>query len=148
MRRLLIALAGLLALSGCAATQDVQVPAPTPSPAAARLCAALKLPETVDGHKRRATAPSSPYTAAWGAPAIALRCGVPVPAHPAGQWIVTIDGVDWLPQPPDAPVTYIALHRQAQVEVTIPAAYTKDHPAGDVLLGLTSSIKAAIPVDQ
>ena len=149
MRRLhLTALAGVLAVSGCAAVRGVQVPAPTPSTAAARLCAALRLPATLNGEKRRTTSPSSPYTAAWGSPAIALRCGVPVPAHPASEWIVTIDGVDWLPQPIDHPVTYTALHRQAQVEVTIPAAYTKDHPAGDILIGLTSLIKAAIPADS
>jgi hypothetical protein len=148
VRRLhLIALTGVLAVSGCATTGGVQVPAPTPSLAAARLCAALKPPATVDGHQRRTTSPSSPYTAAWGSPAIALRCGVPLPEHPATQWIVTLDGVDWLPQPADHPVTYTALHRLAQVEVTIPAAYTADHPAGDVLLGLTSAIKAAIPAD-
>lgn len=122
--------------------------APTPDAAAARLCGALKVPETLDGHKSRSTTPDSPYTRAWGSPAIALRCGVPVPAHPQTETIVTIDGVDWLPQPADTPVTFTTLHRQTQVEVTIPAAYTTDHPAGDILIGLTSSIKAAIPVDS
>jgi hypothetical protein len=121
----------------------VQVPAPSPDAATSRLCAGLRLPEKVHGEKRRDTSPSSPLTAAWGSPAIALRCGVPRPAtlRPASE-LVTINGIDWFGTPADRPVTFTAVGRQAYVEVTVPPKY---NPAGDVLIELGPAIKSTIP---
>lgn len=121
----------------------MQVPEPTADVASARLCAGLRLPERVHDQGRRDTKPSSALTAAWGKPAIALRCGVPRPAalRPASQ-LVTVNGVNWLPQPADRPVTFTAVGRQAYVEVTVPAKY---NPAGDVLIELGDAIKTTIP---
>ncbi|WP_345019899.1 DUF3515 domain-containing protein [Actinomadura keratinilytica] len=131
-----------LLLSGCGAGA-VQVPVPTPDTATARLCAGLRLPEKVRGQQRRDTDPESPLTAAWGSPAIALRCGVPRPAglRPDSQ-LMTINGVDWFGVPADRPVTFTAVARQAYVEVTVPAKYA---PPGDVLIELGSAITATIP---
>ncbi|GLW62571.1 hypothetical protein Arub01_08150 [Actinomadura rubrobrunea] len=133
--------AALLA-AGCGAGA-VRVPVPTPDAATARLCAGLRLPEKVLGHERRDTTPESPLTAAWGSPAIALRCGVPRPPElrPDSQ-LMTINGVDWFGVPVDRPVTFTAVARQAYVEVTVPAAYT---PPGDVLIELGAAIAATIP---
>ncbi|WP_285493287.1 DUF3515 domain-containing protein [Actinomadura sp. NBRC 104425] len=131
-----------LLLSGCGAGA-VQVPVPTPDAATARLCAGLRLPEKVHGQQRRDTTPESPLTAAWGSPAIALRCGVPRPAglRPDSQ-LMTINGVDWFGVPADRPVTFTAVARQAYVEVTVPAKYA---PPGDVLIELGSAIASTIP---
>ncbi len=99
----------LLALAGCSqGGAPGAVSVPRPSAAAAKLCRALHraLPGTVDGLARRSTRPASDFTAAWGSPAIVLRCGVPTPdvltpgnAHynPTAD-AAEIDGVDWLPQ--------------------------------------------------
>ena len=116
---------------------------PSPEAAVARLCEGLRLPEKVHGQERRDTSPDSPLTAAWGSPAIALRCGIPRPPQlrPASE-LVTINGVDWFGVPADRPVTFTAVGRQAYVEVTVPAKY---NPAGDVLIELGPSIKATIP---
>ncbi|MEU6035666.1 DUF3515 domain-containing protein [Actinomadura sp. NPDC047616] len=131
-----------LLLAGCGAGA-VQVPVPTPDAATARLCAGLRLPEKVHGQQRRDTSPESPLTAAWGSPAIALRCGVPRPAElrPESR-LMTINGVDWFGVPADRPVTFTAVARQAYVEVTVPAKYA---PPGDVLIELGSAITATIP---
>jgi uncharacterized protein DUF3515 len=129
-------------LAGCE-EGTVRVPVPSPDAAALRLCAGLRLPERVHGEAPRKTSPDSPLTAAWGSPAIALRCGVPRPAtmRPDAQ-LVTINGVHWFPQPAGRPVTFTAVGRQAYIEVTVPSAY---QPAGDVLIELGDSIKATIP---
>ena len=137
-----LALVSALLVAGCG-EGAVRVPVPTPDPAVARLCAGLRLPETVLGAKRRDTSPDSPLTAAWGSPAIALRCGVPRPAalRPDAQ-LVTVNGVDWFGEPADRPVTFTAVARQAYVEVTVPRKYS---PPGDVLIELGRPITATIP---
>ncbi|GAA3951215.1 hypothetical protein GCM10023085_37320 [Actinomadura viridis] len=128
--------------AGCGAGA-VRVPVPAPDAAGARLCAGLRLPEKVHGLERRDTDPESPLTAAWGSPAIALRCGVPRPAAlvPTSQ-LVTVNGVDWFGQPADRPVTFTAVARQVYVEVTVPPKYS---PPGDVLVELGAAISATIP---
>lgn len=116
---------------------------PSPDAVSARLCAGLRLPEKVHGQARRDSKPESPLTAVWGKPAIALRCGVPRPPAllPRSQ-LITINDVNWFPQPAGRPVTYTAVARQAYVEVTVPAKYD---PAGDVLIELGDAIKTTIP---
>ncbi|GAA2574186.1 DUF3515 domain-containing protein [Actinomadura fulvescens] len=132
----------LFAVAGCG-DGAVQVPPPSPDAATARLCAGLRLPEKVNGLSRRDTDPDSPLTAAWGSPAIALRCGVPRPAalRPVSR-LMTINGVDWFGQPAGRPVTWTAVARQAYVEVTVPAKYA---PPGDVLIEFGKAITATIP---
>mgnify|MGYP001213163576 CR=1 FL=1 len=136
-----VLLPGVL-LAGCG-DGAVRVPVPTPDAAGARLCAGLRLPERVHGQPRRDTAPESPLTAAWGSPAIALRCGVPRPEalRPQSQ-LVTVNGIDWFGEPEDRPVTFTAVARQAYVEVTVPPKYS---PPGDVLIELGAAIAETIP---
>ncbi|MDL4771677.1 DUF3515 domain-containing protein [Actinomadura xylanilytica] len=137
------ALAALALLATGCADGAVAVPVPSPDAMTARLCQGLRLPEKVHGQSRRDTTPGSPLTAAWGSPAIALRCGVPRPAAllPTSQ-LSTINGVDWFGQPADRPVTWTAVARQSYVEVTVPAKYS---PPGDVLIELGQAITATIP---
>lgn len=133
-----------MSLTGCG-SGAVEVPPPAPGPTTVRLCAALhgRLPATLHGESRRTTRPESALTMAWGSPAIALRCGVPRPvAMRQTSELVTVNGISWFPQPRDRPVTFTAVGRQAYVEVTVPASYA---PQGDVLVELTSAIKAALP---
>ncbi|MES9606647.1 MULTISPECIES: DUF3515 domain-containing protein [Actinomadura] len=139
-----LAVLGCLALFAAACGDGtVQVPVPNPDAATRRLCQGLRLPEKVHGQKRRDTSPDSPLTAAWGSPAIALRCGVPLPATlRQTSELVTINGIDWFGQPSERPVTFTAVGRQAYVEVTVPPKY---NPAGDVLIELGPAIKATIP---
>src|ERR1700730_15475744 len=115
MRRRLTLLGVLPLLAGGVASA-VGVPVPFPPAAAAALCTGLKLPAKLHGQTRRSTDPTSPLTAAWGSPAIALRCGVPRPAamHLASQ-LVLISGMSWFAEPADGPVTFTAVGIQADV---------------------------------
>ena len=136
---------GLSGLSGCGPS-EVELPPPAaPDAAIVRLCGDLhgRLPATLHDQARRRTRPASGLTVAWGAPAIALRCGVPrPPTMRQTSQLVTVNGIAWFPQPPARPVTFTAVGRRAYVEVTVPARYA---PQGDVLVELTPAIKAALP---
>ena len=141
-----VATAALLTLgtaTGCAT--EVQVEPPPAPTAIAKLCGALhaKLPAKLHGDERRTVTPESKLTAAWGDPALALRCGVPRPAalRPASQ-LAEINGLAWLPQPEGTPTTFTLLGRGAYVEVTVPR--TVQLP-GEVLSELSPRLKAALP---
>ena len=144
MRRLIAAGAtGLCAagtLLGCAT--PVALPPPASPPLA---CAALdaELPTRVAGQDSRPTDPESTVTAAWGDPPISLRCGVPVPTayRPTSQ-LLTINGVDWLPEPLTDGVRFTSIGRVANVEVTVPAAY---RPEADIAVQLSGAVSRAIP---
>jgi len=145
-RRALTAGGLLVALTGCGAGA-VEAPAPRPPAGVVRLCDGLhdRLPAKVHGRSRRSTTPRSSLVTAWGSPAIVVRCGMPPPTslRPTSE-LVDVNGISWLPVPPDRPVTFTAVGRQAYVEVTVPAAY---QPAGDVLIELTPAIKATVPAN-
>jgi hypothetical protein len=79
-------------------------------------------------------------TRAWGDPPIVVRCGVSVPSalRPDSQ-LVTVNGVDWLPEQTDAGYRFTTVGRLANVEVTVPATYA---PEGDALVDLAGSIRS------
>ncbi|MEV5753561.1 DUF3515 domain-containing protein [Actinoallomurus sp. NPDC052308] len=133
--------------AGCGAS-EVEVPVPHPPASVVSLCRAFhdRLPQRLHGLKRRSTSPRSDLVTAWGSPAIVVRCGVPRPTglHLTSQ-LAVINGVSWLPVPPDRPVTFTAVGRHAYVEVTVPPKYT---PPGDVLNELTGAIKATVPANS
>lgn len=135
----------LLGVSGCG---DGTVHVDTfDAPAADRAaCATLigAVPSHVSGKLRRTTS-GSPYAAAWGNPAIVLRCGV---GRPAGftkfAACQRINGVDWfapdsayVDQGSDAVLTTIG--RSPAVEVRVPA---RDRPPLATLVDLASVILA------
>jgi hypothetical protein len=82
-------------LSACGSEPAVRVAVPEgPGSGCARL--ADRLPDELDGRDRRDTAPSSSRTAAWGDPAVVLRCGVDRPAGLTGKEEIVVDGVGWV----------------------------------------------------
>ncbi|MEN8650673.1 DUF3515 domain-containing protein [Streptomyces sp. 21So2-11] len=122
----------LLAIAGCSLTDDaVAIPVPTLSAEAAEVCRALhqELPGSVDGQDSRPADPGSDFTAAWGDPAIVLRCGVPRPekmGDPQAQG-VDADGVNWLHEPQEnGSQRFTSTYREAYVEITFPAKYAHD----------------------
>lgn len=82
----------------------------------------MHLPATVDGRKRRATDPASVRVAAWGDPAVVLRCGVPRPRQlaPTSE-VVEVNGVAWFLEPGSAYV-FTTVGRVANVEVRVPSS--------------------------
>jgi hypothetical protein len=145
--------AALLAAAGCAAGGTVSVSPPAPPAAVPELCQALHaaLPQAVDGLRQRTTAPASPYTAAWGDPAVVLRCGTPSPdvltpgnAHynPTTD-AAEINGVDWLvEQQPQGAYRFTTTDREAWVEVFVPSKYA---PQVNPLTDLAPAINKTLP---
>ncbi|QMU78945.1 DUF3515 domain-containing protein [Streptacidiphilus sp. PB12-B1b] len=129
--------AALALLAGCSG--GLHVPAPVTTGAAAAQCRSLHalLPPTLMGQKRRSSSPASDNTAAWGDPAITVRCGVaePGPLDPRAAdydptelhtvWVL-VDGVCWLTQPPadnGGGFTFTTVKQQTYVQVHVPGAY-------------------------
>jgi hypothetical protein len=137
-------LAGLVMLIASCSTA-VDVSPPDPAPTARDLCGALaqQLPDVVVGQEARDTAPDSDLTAAWGDPAIVLRCGVPEPEalEPTSQ-LVTVDGVDWFPEQLTAGYLFTTYGRAVFVEVSVPDDYA---PEAGALTDLADAVEAAVP---
>ena len=121
---------------------------PTPGPQAAAACAAFgaALPDelsTVGG--RREVAPESDLTAAYGDPAVSVRCGVPAPAalRPDSA-LVTVDGIDWFPEELTAGWVMTTVGLAADVEIVVPDA---QGPAPSVAADLAPTISATLARD-
>jgi len=143
--RTALGLGAAIVLSACSSGVSVPPPSPEPSGAAAYACAALhgRLPDQVAGATTTATKPQSPLTQAWGSPPIVLRCGVGVPAAlTATSELVTINGVDWLPEPLTQGYLFTTVGRVLNVEVSVPDHYT---PEADALSDLGPVIVAMDP---
>jgi len=121
----------------------VAVPAPL-TPASAQGCARLTalLPQRLESLPRRATTPTSPLVAAWGASAVVLRCGVArPPGFTAGSQTTVVNGLAWFQVVGTRSVTWTALGRSAYVELRIP----QSEPADAFLVDLGSVIARALP---
>jgi hypothetical protein len=136
------ALAAALLLSGCSGDSGggsgVRVDPPRTAGRAAAQCAALlkALPPTFSGMSARTTVPASDATAAWGDPAITLRCGVPRPGvvDPASSAFdpnyqrhdaEELGGVCWVGEPTaDKGFRFTTIKQQTNVEVVLPGAYS------------------------
>lgn len=92
-------------------------------------CAALvaDLPDTLLDADRATISPESDVMAAWGDPPIGLRCGVPRPSglemdSPLTDIGEGEDTVSWA-QPEGVPTVFVALYREAYVELSVPSSY-------------------------
>ena len=151
-----MAAAVLAGLAGCSG--GLRVPAPATSGTASAQCRALqaRLPQTLLGRKRRSSTPASADTAAWGDPAITLRCGVaePGPLNPASAdydpkslstVTIAVDGVCWLTQSTSGGgFRFTTVKQQTYVEVNVPGAYQgQSYP----LPALAAPVQQADPVN-
>lgn len=143
----------LAAVAGCAMTEsDARPAAPSPSGKAAAVCRSLHdaLPGKVEGEEHTTDATDSSYTAAWGDPAIELRCGVDRPAkltpgteeyNPTSE-AAEVNGVSWLIEEQDEGYRFTTTDRAAYVEVTVPEAYA---PEIGALTDLAKPVRAEVP---
>lgn len=145
----------LLTASGCAFAGDGGPAVPSPKGKAADACRALhgQLPENLDGQPREKTDPASEYTAAWGDPAIELRCGVPRPEklspgsehyNPTAE-AAEVNGVSWLLEEQEDGYRFTTTEHAAHVEVTVPDTYA---PEIGVLTELAAAVKKTVPGRQ
>lgn len=130
--------------AGCA--REVQVTEPTPPASAAVACAqftaALPAELPTVGERREVT-PTSDFTAAYGEPAVGVRCGVADPATlgPTST-LVTVDGIDWFAEELTAGWRMTTIGRDANVEITVS---TEQGPAPSVAADLAPTITATVP---
>lgn len=133
-----------LVTSGCSTAVEVTPPADV-DPATVQTCAGLvgALPATVSGQDSQDTDPESSLSAAWGEPAIVLRCGVPRPAalEPSSQ-LATVNGVDWFVEELTGGYLFTTYGRQAYVEVSVPNDYA---PEIGAVTELSAAVAEAVP---
>ncbi len=101
------------------------------SPACAALTAAL--PDQLGGLPRRQLVqgddPQLAGVAAWGEPAVILRCGLPTPQElTCSAAVQQVDQVTWLPLTGGGATTYLAVDRSVRVALTIPDGETSTWP--------------------
>jgi Protein of unknown function (DUF3515) len=112
----------------------VTVPAP-PKPNAATQAACVKvfakLPVQLGQLAPRRTQTDSSFVAAWGDPAVVLRCGVAKPAvfgtAEAAQ-LVEVNAVLWQPDPQRDRTVYTTVDRSVYIDVTVPAGADQPLP--------------------
>ena len=147
---LLLSLAGL---SGCG-DEPVQIDLPLLSAADDAACDALvdDLPDLLHDLDRRLVSPAAAHGAAWGDPAIVLRCGTEMPEGlDEFSECLEANGVGWF-LPPEAEddagdetdpadVTIAAAGYRPVVSVTIPGEYRPEGVAA-VTAGLAEAVDA------
>ena len=106
----------LLALTGCAATVNLEPAEGSNDPACAEVM--VRLPSQLGGLEERYT--NAQATAAWGDPAaVLLRCGLE-PVEVSALPCVTAGGIDWLVDDALAPsYRFISYARYPAVEVIV-----------------------------
>lgn len=125
------------------ALSAVDAPGAT-TPACTALTAAL--PNELGGLPRRtiehADDPSLAGVAAWGEPAVVLRCGTPTPAElTCTAAVQEVDGVAWLPLSTGGDTTYFVVDRSVRVALTVPGEVTSTGPWQDA----STLIAATLP---
>ena len=134
----------MIMVSGCSGTADLNPPRPEGT--TATMCRGLvtATPDLVDDQNRTETDPESPYTTAWGRPAITLACGVQKPSGlNAASRCYEVNGVGWYAEDRDDDYRFTTIGRKAYVQVVVPDKYA---PQANALVDLAKPIKDNIPV--
>jgi hypothetical protein len=96
--------------------------------------------------RARRTVTGTTYAAAWGDPAIVLRCGVALPKGYAGAPCFTRNGIGWsIPAEQaddlDRDLVMTLAFRSPVVQLHVPARYRPDAPA-EVMADLDEAVRA------
>ena len=132
-----------MALTACSTA--VSVDAPDTDDKVTDICLGLsrQLPETLNSQSKRPVEPLNIRTAAWGDPPIVYRCGVGRPAAlTPTSFVTSVNGVDWFPEEHTEGFVFTTINREANIEVTVPKAYT---PEATVLTDFSDLIKQQDP---
>jgi hypothetical protein len=124
----------------------IAVPAPPPNAAADAPCTKVlaTLPITLSALPGRPAQSKWTYVAAWGDPAVVLRCGVPRPAQlrpGSADLDIMVDGVLWLPVQHKDSTVWTSVDRAAYIEVTVPKSYAQP-PLGPLSDAITKALPA------
>jgi hypothetical protein len=144
----------MLAASDGGASGPLSVAPPSPARQVATICGALHdaLPARLDGRPKTPVSPKSPLTAAWGDPAVVLRCGVGKPRtlRPTSETI-EINGVRWFLHETQDAYVFTTYGREAFVEVRIPMSVPREQataPLVDLARPVTDSVPVSPPLLQ
>ena len=103
-------------------------------------CASLlrAVPDRLGSHgpRRRPVTGDPTRTAAWGDPAVTLRCGVPLPDQTVTPLV--IDGFPLVTEERGGQVTYTTSDRGVNAQVVVPKAYADQ---GYLVLALLPALK-------
>jgi hypothetical protein len=137
---------GVAILVGCGRSdRGIAVTAPKPVGAKAAACATLiaRLPDdlAIDGH-RKTTRPKSPYTAAFGAPPVIVRCGAAIPTYSPTADVLVVGGIEWLVLPDGTSTQrFVSFHHELTVDVTV----TLPQLPANVLPPVTAILNVLVP---
>ncbi len=109
--------------AGCSHAVSARVPVDGSDPGCRAIAA--ELPKHLLKAGRRDTDPSSPALAAWGDPAIILRCGVQPPG-PTPDHCETVNGVDWVVRDLPGGKDFTTYGRTPAVQVLVPEHYAPE----------------------
>ena len=140
-----VACTTLLAATACS-PGAVTIDSPDVPAAVQTVCRDLvaALPDTLDGHDQRDVEPDDALGAAWGDPAIELRCGVGTPEGLTRfSECQEVNGVGWyVPEEQaadnSADLTLTTIGFEPAVEVRIPGSL---RPPNDALVQLAAPVK-------
>jgi len=124
------------------------VPAPTASAALVlSTCRALlaSVPDELDkGVRRRPVTGDATRTAAWGDPAVTLRCGVARATTGIGP--ITIDGLSFLTRTADGVTTWTTSDRAVNVAIDVPRSYAEQaYDVQPLIPAILMALPAAAP---
>jgi hypothetical protein len=139
-------LAGVVLLLGGCGVGSVDVGGAAPAADDREACRSLldAVPATLADQPSRETDPVDGWGAAWGDPAIVLRCGVgPPDGFDAVATCTTVEGIDWYvpdsePEEAYGDVTITVVHREPVVEVRLPAQHW---PPAATMVDLADTIR-------
>jgi hypothetical protein len=106
------------------------------------------LPSRVDGRRRVDVTPQSPRTAAWGDPAVVLRCGVGKPAKlTRSSELIDVDDVSWFLDETDDAFVFTTVDRVANIEVSVPSSVPRED-ATSPLVDLARPVSESVPTEE
>jgi len=123
-------------LSGCSQTLSIDPGPFGENPYCIHLMS--RIPVELGGALIRTTDAGAEGVAAWGDPAIVMRCGViQPPSLEATSQLFTINEIDWLPEELTSGQRFTSMNTPSFVEVNIPEGYD---PASGVLVDLAPAL--------
>jgi hypothetical protein len=146
-----MAVAAALAACSGGSSGPLTVTPPRPARQVATFCGALHdaLPSRLDGRPATPVSPRSPLTAAWGDPAVVLRCGVGKPRTlRLTSETIEINRVRWFLHETQDAYVFTTYGREAFVEVRIPMSVPREQataPLVDLARPVIDSVPASPP---
>lgn len=141
VRRAAAAALVALMLAGCSSTVSVDTFVTEPDTETNCRALVADLPRSVLGQEAELV--TNNLAAAWGDPAIILRCGVEKPADlTATSRCDRVGDVDWLTETTADGFLFTTIGRTFHVSIEVPAHYD---PAADALVDLAPSVRKHDP---